>query len=332
MEAMFEEKEIKLFSRFIRHQWIARRGYISNSKLFDEIKAKELSSATTSKEVINYVKNLREDAQLYLAIRKAETIKKVSKKLNREEYSNRFLLHLRLFAALNVEQAYEVLLALVRKFISTESYTPSQFLGNIEALSRFAYKTRFLSISPASYESLFSEFCDEISNYSGKDINDKSQPFFKKLSRLVDGDEQKVEFEESFANDLKYSGKEKVLINYILEQIYLQSNPTIKIHEPTLDHFIPQDLDEWGLETEAAEGYIHKIGNIALLNRKENQQLQNAGLDKKLIEVYSKSEFMENSKTMVEMRDLFEQDPEAAVIKRGKYLGGKAFEILRVTK
>lgn len=329
MEAMFEEKDFKLFSRFIRHQWIARRGYISNSKLFDEIKKKELQVAS-ARDVIKYVRELKEDAQTYLAIRQVSDVSKINKKISRGASIEQIKRDLTVLKALNVEQVYEVLLSLFRKFTSDKGYTPTQFLGNVRSLVNFAFKTRFLTISPASYENIFADFCKDVTDYSGKDLHDKSQKFFKKLSDLVDGEEQKKEFIESFASDLKYSKKDNALINYILTQVYLHSNPTIKINEETIDHFIPQTPDEWGLRKEEIQSFVHNIGNLALLNRVENMQLQNSALDKKLKAVYERSDFVENKVVLVSMRDRFAEAPEAAVQERGQYLGGKAFDLLRI--
>lgn len=330
MESRFEEKDIKLFSRFIRHQWIAESGYISNSKLFDEIKDKKLSSATSTKELLKYIKDLRNDAQTYLSIRCAEDLPKVYKRLGRKVYKDKLRQNLELFKLLNVEQVYEVLLALVNKFSSDSRYSSVQFLGNVNALWRFAFKTRFLSISPASYENVFADFCQEISTSRSKNINTLTQRFFAKLSKLVDGEEHKAEFVDSFSVDLKYTAKDTPLIAYILEQIYLLSNPTIKINEPTIDHFVPQDPSEWKLKKEATEKFVHRIGNLALLNRKLNQQLQNASLSKKIKDVYSVSEFYENKNKLVEMRGKFDSDPGAAVEERGRYLAEKAFKILKI--
>jgi uncharacterized protein with ParB-like and HNH nuclease domain len=328
MEGEFEEKNIKLFQRFVRHQWIAKNGYISSSKLFESIKEKKLNLASSSKDVIKYAKELRDDAQVYLDIRFADKRALLSKKLKRAKESKKILEYLDYFSKLNVEQVYAVLLALFSKFNDSDEYTPKQFLNDIRRLWNFAFRTRFISISPASYESIFADLCKEVTSYTGKNVDRKTKPYFEKLNSLAHSSE--AEFVENFAADFRYvPDRDNTLIRYVLQQIYMKSNPTITINDVTTDHFVPQEPSKWGLSKEEVSKYVHNIGNLTLLNDKVNKSLQNISLKEKVEKVYARDHFEEN-RALVKLQSLFKTDPEEAIKQRGIDLAKKAYHIFDV--
>jgi len=316
LESIFEKENIPLFPKFLRHQWISQEGYITASKLFDSIKKHKLKNSS-SDEVKTYVKELLSDAQTYIAFRFEGYEKNLHRKLdkNSKELIKRFRL-------LDLDQIYELLLALYNRFIRDSNYSLRNFNQDLHDFWLFSFRSKIMSINPSEYERIFADLCSSLSN---KDDNVKviSDKYKKKLFTLVKNDDV---FIEHFAMDLDYSSRDKKLIAYILDRVLKWHNRNIQVADPTIEHILPKSPVKWGLTKDDIKDYVHNIGNLTLLYKGDNRELQNAIMDKKIEKVFSKSKFKLN-KRLKDKKEIFKTNPKKAIGERALELASIAAKV-----
>ena len=323
MEDLFEKnKKAKLFTKFIRHQWISRLGYISNTGLFDAIKKQKLNGQA-DQSILSYTEELLDDAKAYIAFRCNEYHHILPARLSRSVEAR-----INLFSFLDLHQVYEVVLAYYNRFLAGR-VTEKQFILLLEKLWIFAFRVNLSSINPSDYEQAFARHCKEISGYTGKSVNKKIDAFIGEL-KVILGDETDSEFLANFPEKIAYTENgDNTLIRFVLEEIIKNENKTIKVAEPTIEHIIPQDPSMWGLNLAEVEPYLHKIGNLTLLDRSDNGSLQNAKLGEKIKKVFSRSPFKLN-KDIELYEKKFSADRGSAVQERGADLAKLAVKIWKL--
>src|SRR3989344_3782078 len=318
MENNFESNKISLFSKFLRHQWISNYGYINTAQLYDEIK-KKLDNIHDSLEIIEFVKKMRDDGALYIALRSGDL----------EYFRNNNILsgtkedvsigkYLEVFPLLDSDQIYEVLLAYCRKFCSDEEYTKPLFTNDLKNLWNLGVMIKIISsVNPSKYEKKFADRCKDLASYKGKSYSKESNQFYSDLWQLVK--DKKDEFVQNFNDILVYKkGNEpnNKLIRFILLTIYQRRNKGVTYEIKTIEHILSQSKYE-------LEEFLHSVGNLTILSIEMNREASDRDFDKKYKEYYSKDIFEYN-------KDLnkypFDTEPNQAVISRAKDLAEEAFK------
>lgn len=316
LESIFEKTRTSLFPKFLRHQWIAHEGYISTSKLFDEIKKQKLKNKDRN-SIIKFTKKLLDDAQAYIAFRESDFDNYIKNNI-----SKKALNIIDRFRYLDLDQVYELILAFYNKKISNKHYSNKHFENDLEKLWVFSFRARLISVNPSEYERDFAGHCKYVNDFNKHKTEMMSDQFYSNLSKLVKKDQV---FKENFVSELKYSNDNR-LIKYILTEIMHKEQKSISVNEPTIEHILPQDPSAWGLKETEIEGYVHDIGNLTILNDGDNKGLGNSSVDVKIAKVFSKSDFRLN-KRLVDFRDGFKLNPKDTIFKRGHELARVANEI-----
>ncbi len=324
IESLFENTKTVLFPKFLRHYWISRNGLISSSRLFKIIK-KEKIERKSGNDVLKFTKELLQDAQIYIGFRFEDYDGNLSL-LKKDEKTKRII---RVFRHLNgLEQVFEVLLALYSKKLNDSSYKTGNFREDVVRLLNFAILAKFVSVNPSDYEKIFASICESATRYSGVDYQREVGKKFKTLFSLVN---KMDEFVKNFSNNLEY-GSDSKLIDYLLTEVmrnYDFSDRGIAILDPNIEHILPQNPVKWGFTKEQVAGFVNKIGNLTLLHEQDNNDAGNDILDKKIENIYSKSKFKFN-RDLGEYRNIFVDNPEVAIKKRGGDLGEKIFKQIKM--
>lgn len=316
LESVFEKTRTSLFPKFLRHQWIAHNGYISNSQLFDEIKKQKLRNKESS-SIVKFTKELLDDSRAYIAFRDSDFDSYIKKKLSKKS-----LAIIDRFRFLDLDQVYELILSYYNRHITDKNYNNKQFENDIEKLWVFSFRARLISVNPSEYEKKFADHCRDVKVFNKKETDRMSVKFYEDLSKLVTKDQV---FIENFVADLRYSNDNN-LIKYVLSEIMHKDQKNISINDPTIEHILPQDSKEWNKTDLEIEDYVHDIGNLTLLNLGDNQELSNATMGVKVKKVFSKSHFDLNKK-LVDLQYIFESDPKEAIKSRGYELAKIANDI-----
>jgi uncharacterized protein with ParB-like and HNH nuclease domain len=319
MENSFELNRVNLFSKFLRHEWISNHGYINTGKLYDAIRNK-LDTMHKSSEIIDFIKNMRDDAVLYIALRNGDleyfknnkTLSGTSEDILTGKYLSAFKL-------LDSDQIFEVLLSYCRKYKNTEDYTKGQFNNDLKNLWNLGVMIKVVSsVNPSKYEKKFADRCKELANYTGKGYAKESDKFYSDLWDLVK--DKKDEFIQNFNDILVYkkgNDSNNELIRFIFLAIYQGKNKGITYEIKTVEHILSQSKYE-------AEEFLHHIGNLTILSREMNRSASDKDFDVKYKEYYSKDIFEHNK---VLNKYPFDSNPEDAVTSRAKDLAAEAFDV-----
>lgn len=321
IEKIFQAVNINLLPKFLRHQWIAKHGYILSKDLYSAI-VKELGSEDNMPT--SYSRELLSDAQIYTTLLKGHD---ESKKLGiilkgQSEIQKKFLS----FKYLGNLQVYELLLALIKRYETNHVKFKPKALSNIlDKLWNFCFRSHFVSINPSKYEKIFADFCLDISKANPDQIANKGNQVFKKLAKLVDS---KTQFTDNFAEQLNYSDSKLVVM--VFERLFAVENKKIQLSEQSIEHIVPQDPKEWGLNKKQVRGYVNKIGNLTLLHPIDNNNAKNKSMDYKCKKVYSCSDFKYNRELAIKWKTSFEKDPGSAVYDRSSEIAKAANLIFKV--
>jgi len=306
IENIFEETRISLFPKFLRHQWISREGYVTSSKLYGSIKKNKLQNKENM-EIIDYTKELLDDAKIYSSFRFEQN---ASYLLKHTKITEGIINIIKRFRYLDLEQVYELILAYYNKFISTERYTEKQLYSVLENLWTFSFRAKIININPSEYEKKFADHCKHISGYTKKEMDRMSIGFYAELAKLVDND---TEFIENFVTDIKYKeGSDNSLIIHLLETMMRNEDPSIKVAEPTIEHILPRDPCKWGLKRNEVKDFVNAIGNLTLLNDSDNKTLGNEKMSIKVQKVFGRSAFKMNRELSKKQHE-FEKNPKEAI-------------------
>ncbi len=322
MENNFEQSNINLFSKFLRHQWISNYGYINTSQLYDAIKKKLDEEMHNSQEIIKFVVDMRDDAALYIALRTGNSeffrdkILKGTKDSEVEKYLSAFIL-------LDSDQIYEVLLAYCKKFISVDGYTKQQYTSDLKRLWNLGLLIKVVSsVNPSKYEKKFADRCKSLANYKGKEYNKESDKFYVDLWDLVK--DRKDEFLKNFNDTFVYkkgNDQNNELIRFILLTIYQQKNKGVTYEIKTVEHILSQSKYE-------LEDFLHQIGNLTILSREMNRAASDKDFGIKYQNYYSTDIFEYNK---ILNKYPFDTEPKEATVQRANDIAMEAFKIFSIT-
>ncbi|NTV22145.1 MAG: DUF262 domain-containing protein [Candidatus Yonathbacteria bacterium] len=323
MESYFEATKTSLFPKFLRHYYISENGLISSSRLFKTLKKEKIENKQTQ-EVVAFVKELLENAQIYMGLRFDEYESNLNL-LVRDRESKKII---RTFEYVgSVDQVYAVLLAFYNKKRHDPDYKPSSFKRDIRQLLKFVILARFVSINPSEYEKIFGDMCEISTEYSGVKYEKEIGQHFKKLFNLVN---KKDEFVSNFSNEIEY-GRDSKLIEYLLQEVmreYSKEDRGITVLNPNIEHILPRSPKKWGLDKEDIGSYVNKIGNLTILHDLDNNDAGNETFEEKMKKVYSVSKFRFNN-DISKYEEVFVENPSLAIEQRGKDISTFVFSFLK---
>lgn len=322
MENNFEQNNINLFSKFLRHQWISNYGYINTSQLYDAIKKKLDEEMHSSNEIIQFITGIRDDAAMYIALRIGNTeyfrekILSATKDIEVEKYLNAFML-------LDSDQIYEVLLSYSKKFILNDGYTKKQYVSDLRRLWNLGLLIKVVSsVNPSKYEKKFADRCKNLAVYKGKEYNKESDRFYSDLWELVR--DKKDEFLSNFNDTFIYkkgNDSNNELIRFILHTIYQEKNEGVTYEVKTVEHISSQSKFE-------LEDFLHRIGNLTILSREMNRAASDKDFNAKYKDYYSVDIFEYNK---ILNKYPFDSDPKTATTMRSNDIAKEAFKIFSIT-
>lgn len=297
--------------RFLRHQWISENGYINNSELFTTIRNEKLVDKSPD-DIIGFTTQLINDANVYMSIKEWKNIDQLNLSIGVKK-------ELEKFHWLNNQQMYEVVLSYINRHLKKDGFRDAQLIKALNKLWNFAFRSSYVSVSPSAYERKFAEHCKAILECQPGQLVENINKFYVSLNVLVRSPEQ---FIENFATDMKYKQESIPLLRYIFKSIMAVDNPKIEVRNPTVEHILPQSPIKWGLQSRDVAPYVHKVGNLILLNDRENAYVSgNESFDTKVEKVFSISDFKLTNE-ICEYKT-YTSAPESTIDQRGLDIASK---------
>lgn len=234
-----------------------------------------------------------------------------------------------------------------------EMWTDSEEKENIALLNLFRLKQPFSLLMAAKKYLSENEFkrvlktvimmCFRYNVICDRNPNDQETPFnmlaqsislekhvdLKKLSSiLVDDNEFKSAFKEK---SFPYNSRNAKVIKYILGKIehFKGSTQVISFNDEniSIEHIYPQNPnDEWELDESKMQRFIFRLGNMCLLEKRLNRDVQNASYLDKIV-VYQKSAYYYAQKVAAD----YSEWNDNAIIKLQSEMANSAISIWRVT-
>ncbi len=254
----------ELLLTFIRHFWISRHGATTEGELGETIE----KAITSERLAVDFVMSMSAAAVDYIAILNPLQ----HPRWNDYSRDTRICLNT-IISDLKGKQIRPLLLAVTNKFPVNEAEKAFSLL--------LSASVRFLIAGAAGgLESVYSRFAVAVSR--GEITTAKK--LREAMAESVPKDE---EFKQSFA---VASVKRDFLARYYLRALELhvkgEKKPQLLPSEDTtavnLEHILPvTPSDAWKISDEMAEAYYKRIGNMVLLNAKENVGIGNKAFDEK---------------------------------------------------
>lgn len=306
-------------AKFLRYHWLSKHSFITEKKLFKEIK----------KEIVDYKEFLNElhtDSLLYSKLLQGGRNDFKSLKSGHKIYNA--LLGIRL---MGVSQCNVFFLSLLRN----ENNINQDLSRIFKLIERFTFIYSAISTLPGNkVEKIYSRYAIQIEKIvtenTKKNINKKIESLFKKLEKDL---HELIPTETQFLVDfseIRYKNTEKarLLIKYILSKIgyqYETGEKIIDFDNVNIEHVLPQSPEkEWHIKKSDAKEFVNYLGNLTLVHKKINAKIGNKNARQKVTEL-KKSEiimtkdlanFIKNNKYKWEKKD---------IINRQKRLGKEAY-------
>lgn len=317
MEGLFESTSVGRFPKFLRHQYISENGYILMSNLFSAIKEEKIKNRTPN-DILDYVSRLEQEAKIYSGMIYEEYQKNL-------ELDKEMLDEFKKFRLLRNDQVYEILLAYYKAY-KNNKIRKSSLQKYLKKLWIFVLRSRFISINPSEYETIFANHCKNISACDGpEEFSKYFDIFIDKLKKLVKDD---LQFIDNFVSDVSFE-KDNKLIKEVLLEIMSHDNGNILINKPEIEHILPQEPRKWNLTKTITRDYVNKIGNLTLLFGGDNRVASNGTFDEK-IPVYINTRFLLNEEVASIWGEKFKNDWKSAIDDRGKNIAEKISKIWKL--
>lgn len=264
--------------KFIRYHWISRQPFVTEKRIFREIKSK-ISDWT---QLLN---DLHEDAKLYNQLFEGSSDDYGNLKHGDKIYDA--VCGLRV---MRVSQCFVLLMAILRNRdrIGTD---PTEVFEFIE---KFMFQYSVVCKLPGNkLERVYSKYALHlqkiVQGISEKYVPGQVQRLFSELKKdLLKEAPSKVMFSESFT-DLSYRNSEqgRHLIRYVLTKINAHFERTGESRPyfgtVNIEHVLPLNPGKgWGLAKKGIRVYVNLLGNLTLLHKGINSKIQNDTIDQKL--------------------------------------------------
>jgi hypothetical protein len=276
LERYWSETITKLANRriddYLRYFWNSRNKTVRKNQLFKKIK----SSIKTSQQVFQLLRDLRDNADLYIAIQEPQREIDFWQSDNATAYAQAVqpLAELKLF---RVKQTYSLLLT------AYNNLTDKLFVKLLQCCSIIAFRYNVISKqNPNDQERIY----NELALY----IKEHQQISYSKLAELYISKEDFV----ARMNGIEFKRSQHKIVRYLLAKLEEQAHK----HEIdysstsyTLEHILPEKTSEaaWsGFEDDDKDRFIYKLGNLTLLEKKKNEKIGNGDYEAKK-EIYETS-------------------------------------------
>jgi len=284
--------------KFIRYYWLSKHPAVTEKRLFREIK----------KNTVNYralLDDMSESADLY------NTIVQGSKDdFQGFKHGDRIYKALAALRLMKVSQCYVLFLSILRNFnkLGTD---PTRIFEMVE---KFTFQYSVIGKLPGNKtEKIFAKHAkmieDAVTKESEKHLPGKIQSIFADLERELRSEAPSADYFMDEFEKVCYrnSDDQRMLIKYILSEVDNKYRATheemIDFDNVNIEHLLPQKPEKaWGVKKGDIKGYVNRLGNLTLVDKKINSKIGNKSLKEK-IEVLKDSQLPINRALLEGLQD-----------------------------
>lgn len=296
---------------FLRYYWNSKNKTVRKNELFKAMK----NNIKTKKEVFSFLRDVLKKADVYVALLNPyDEFWLVVRDKDGVEYKNKIVKALTELTLFGAKQPLSLLIS------GYSNLSIKEFIKLVECIAVIYFRYNIIGgLNPNDEENVFNNLAIK--------INDSKKFDRQVLKEIYHPDEL---FKPDFSNiELKNTSRNRKIIKYILTNIEnFETNTKYDItdEQNTIEHILPENPDEsWGLEDGLAERYIYRLGNLALLEKNKNKDIQNLPYFKKR-EVFASSSF----KTTKDIADIYSDWTIDNIVKRQGTMAKKAVNIWKI--
>jgi len=287
---------------FLRYYWNSKNKTVRKNDLFKTIK----KSFKTKQQVFELLRDLNEKADIYAAI-----INPNDEFWNGKQDAIKYLSELRLFGA---KQPISLLIS------AYDNLSYEEFVKVLKICSVIYLRHNVIGgLNPNDQENVFNKIANFI--YVNKSFNKQD------FQSIYPEDE---DFEQNFSNkELSNNSRNRKVIKYILTKIENHiSGVELDYHsdQNSIEHILPESPNQdWDIEDENIEKFRYRLGNLALLEKSKNNNIQN--------EIYSVKKAVFETSSIPSTKSIPEHYEEWGVdqiVSRQKQLAKQAKTIWRI--
>lgn len=322
IESLIEETNIEL-KVFIRHYWLSKHKFVTEKKLYVDIK-------NTISDWFGFIKDLHESAKWYNIIK--EGSRKDFDAIEKGDKIYRSIFSIKL---MNVSQVNVMLLAL----LSNHEKIGGKLIGNLlDYIEKFTFKYSSVCKMPGNaVERLYSKYSIEFSNQMKKNFGGKH--YLSNIQRIIQNIKSELKnisplkemFLERF-DDIKYrnSTSARQLIKYILEEFEknekgFTGETKLDFDSVNIEHILPQNPVKWGYSKKDVNDYVNNLGNLCLLHFVLNSAASDSKIEKKLDDIL-KTEIKSTLSLANSIKENNYTWNEEEIVNRQKNMGILAFD------
>lgn len=285
---------------YVRYFWNSKHKTVRKRDLFRKIK----KQVTCRKEVFKLLHDLKNNVELYVALIKPDEVF--------WENDPEIMDILKNLKDFNAKQPISLLL------VAYDLLEPDEFKRVLRIIETIYLRYNIIcGFNPNDEEKVFNDIVIDLIN--NKKI-DKS-----KFKKIYPSDK---EFKESFV-EKEFVKRQHKIVKYILltiENTKNNSSLDIRSKNYSVEHILPENPDEsWKMEKSKLKENRHKLGNMTILQIKENRNIQNDSFEKK------KKTYIESKLLMNEhLSNTYNNWNEKNIQSRGKYLANQACGIWKI--
>jgi uncharacterized protein with ParB-like and HNH nuclease domain len=333
--------------RMLKYFWVSRKGYIQQSNLYREIKnyVKEIDGQNNQEGIKIFVKELYAFSRYYKVVQSLdpEQVRDWLEEIGltdlaqNEDYYARIA---RVFQALKlfrVTQSIPVIYSIFRLYVKKESTKFDWLLNSLEAIEKYHFVNNVVSGRVGhEVENFYAETANRLYN--------SKEDFVAELTRFKNDLSKKRalrdEFSSNFVDSIVYNTSNIGLINYVFDRINnykVKGSQYVPIYSPekdlkkrnyNIEHILAQNHK--AKFTEEEQEKFDQIGNLIVISRHTNSQLQDLDPKDKVKLIESDKKHFGNLRYMDDFLNDYKADLEDwnfdSIDKRSENMAKMAFE------
>lgn len=316
---------------FLRHHWASKYEYVPDRRLYIGIKQK---FGQNKKKWEDFLMELHDSSEIYKDLINGEK-SQLLKWIQDKNETAKLYQSLRPIRYTKAKTWTVIYLCFLRNY----SKIPIDLTKFFKRFERFIFMYYTVLDYPGNW------FFNRMYSFA-QDIEDlvKTQISKEKFNQLIKNLEKgfhsqmpmKDEFKKAFV-EIKYKDNPdgRGQIRYVLDEIENHNGFRAEGYNEenvSIEHILPQDPQKWGLIKNDVKDFVDKIGNLLLVTKEQNGQMQNKIISEKL-KILNKSNFTLAKELVKKIKNkhwdfkAIEDKNFEAIEKRGNRLAGIAHKI-----
>ena len=259
------------FSHFIKVDWNSRNDFTRGSALFKNIK----SGLKNKEQAVEYLNYLQKNSEIYSAFQDYND--EFWRQKKNGQYNNiKLKMSLQMLNLFKIVAPQSILISAFHKF------TPEDFIKLLYYIEVVSIRYNIICNKlPGEQERVYCKLARAIENASAK-----LKEILTSLKQIYPSDE---EFVHAFQIKTFKTGSKNKKARYILyrieEHLSQGDNGKLDLDSVTVEHILPKNPTEGWIksfeDSEQAEDYLGRIGNLTLLSRENNKLINRSNFDTK---------------------------------------------------